>query len=101
MVAARSPVDGSFQEELAHAGPFRHKESTKGPTWKFRDDIDTVGGLLPDELAVDAERIARFEREAKLLASLNHPNIAAIYAWVGSLKLAITLSRTRQTTVSE
>lgn len=35
--------------------------------------------FLPDAFAGDAERMARFEREAKLLASLNHPNIAAIY----------------------
>ena len=35
--------------------------------------------ILPDEFAHDAERLARFEREAKLLASLNHPNIASIY----------------------
>ena len=35
--------------------------------------------VLPDEFAHDAERLARFEREAKLLASLNHPNVAAIY----------------------
>ena len=35
--------------------------------------------VLPDEFAHDAERLARFEREAKLLASLNHPNIATIY----------------------
>ncbi|MCZ6810964.1 MAG: protein kinase [Planctomycetota bacterium] len=35
--------------------------------------------VLPESLASDAERIARFEREAKTLASLNHPNIAAIY----------------------
>jgi len=34
---------------------------------------------LPDAFAGDPERMARFEREAKLLASLNHPNIAAIY----------------------
>jgi eukaryotic-like serine/threonine-protein kinase len=34
--------------------------------------------FLPDAFAGDAERMARFEREAKLLASLNHPNIAAI-----------------------
>src|SRR5215813_12517702 len=35
--------------------------------------------LLPDEFASDAERVARFEREAKVLAALNHPNIAALY----------------------
>src|SRR5215831_1953850 len=35
--------------------------------------------VLPDGFAGDAERLARFEREAHLLASLNHPNIAAIY----------------------
>ena len=35
--------------------------------------------FLPDVFAGDAERLARFGREAKLLASLNHPNIAAIY----------------------
>ncbi len=35
--------------------------------------------LLPDAFARDTERLARFEREARVLASLNHPNIAAIY----------------------
>src|ERR1700676_4725777 len=35
--------------------------------------------FLPEELARDPERMARFEREAKVLASLNHPNIAQIY----------------------
>jgi Tol biopolymer transport system component len=35
--------------------------------------------FLPEAFAADPERMARFEREAKLLASLNHPNIAAIY----------------------
>jgi serine/threonine protein kinase len=35
--------------------------------------------FLPDIFSGDPERLARFEREAKLLASLNHPNIAAIY----------------------
>ena len=36
--------------------------------------------ILPDAFAANPERLARFEREAKMLASLNHPNIAAIYA---------------------
>jgi Tol biopolymer transport system component len=35
--------------------------------------------VLPDELSADAERLARFEREARLLASVHHPNIAGIY----------------------
>ena len=35
--------------------------------------------VLPEEFAHDAERLARFEREAKLLASLNHPNVATLY----------------------
>ena len=35
--------------------------------------------VLPEVVASDAERIARFQREAEVLASLNHPNIATIY----------------------
>jgi serine/threonine protein kinase len=35
--------------------------------------------VLPPEFAGDAARMSRFEREAQVLASLNHPNIAAIY----------------------
>ena len=37
--------------------------------------------VLPDAVAHDADRLARFEREAKTLATLNHPHIAAIYGF--------------------
>src|SRR5215813_11349873 len=35
--------------------------------------------ILPEEFSRDADRVNRFQREAEVLASLNHPNIAAIY----------------------
>ena len=40
---------------------------------------DVALKVLPESLAGDPERMARFEREARLLASLNHPNIASIF----------------------
>ena len=44
-----------------------------------RLDREVAIKILPDELAKDPERLARFTREAKVLASLNHPNIATIF----------------------
>jgi serine/threonine protein kinase len=35
--------------------------------------------ILPDEFSLDTDRVGRFQREAEVLASLNHPNIAGIY----------------------
>jgi serine/threonine protein kinase len=35
--------------------------------------------ILPDKFSCDTQRMARFDREAKVLASLNHPHIASIY----------------------
>ena len=53
-----------------------------GEVYKARDtklDRDVALKILPDAFVNDPERLARFQREAKVLASLNHPNIAAIY----------------------
>ena len=40
---------------------------------------DVAIKILPDSFATDRDRVTRFEREAKVLAALNHPNIAHIY----------------------
>jgi eukaryotic-like serine/threonine-protein kinase len=47
----------------------------------LRLDREVAIKVLPQEFFEDKERVARFEREAKLLAALNHPNIAAIYSF--------------------
>ena len=55
-----------------------------GEVWRAKDTKlgrEVAIKTLPEEFAKDADRLARFEREAKLLASLNHPNIAAIYGF--------------------
>ncbi len=53
-----------------------------GEVYRAKDrklDREVAIKVLPTALAQDPERLARFEREAKVLASLNHPNIAQIY----------------------
>src|SRR5277367_2114743 len=53
-----------------------------GEVYRARDTKlkrDVALKVLPDAFARDPERMARFQREAEVLASLNHPNIAAIY----------------------
>ena len=55
-----------------------------GEVWRAKDTKlgrEVAIKTLPEEFAKDADRLARFEREAKLLASLNHPNIAAIHGF--------------------
>jgi serine/threonine protein kinase len=53
-----------------------------GQVYRARDNrLDREGAIkiLPDGFSADPDRLTRFEREAKTLASLNHPNIAQIY----------------------
>jgi WD40 repeat protein len=53
-----------------------------GEVYRARDtrlNRDVAIKVLPDLFAADADRLARFKREAQVLASLNHPHIAAIY----------------------
>ena len=53
-----------------------------GEVWRARDarlGRDVALKVLPPVFAADPERMARFQREAQVLASLNHPNIAQLY----------------------
>jgi eukaryotic-like serine/threonine-protein kinase len=53
-----------------------------GEVYRARDtrlNRDVAIKILPDMFAADHDRVARFQREAQVLASLNHPNIAHIY----------------------
>src|SRR6201981_195276 len=57
-------------------------EGGMGVVYRARDarlNRDVALKVLPEVFAKDAERMVRFEREAQVLASLNHPNIAALY----------------------
>src|SRR5688572_31251337 len=57
-------------------------EGGMGEVYRAQDSKlqrDVAIKVLPADFAADPERLARFEREAKVLASLNHPNIASIY----------------------
>ena len=57
-------------------------EGGMGQVWQATDtqlNRDVALKILPDAFAADQDRLARFQREAHVLASLNHPNIAAIY----------------------
>jgi serine/threonine-protein kinase len=67
-------------------GPFevlaKIGEGGMGEVYRARDTKlkrEIALKVLPDEFSHDPDRLARFQREAELLATLNHPNIAAIY----------------------
>ena len=60
-------------------------EGGMGQVFRARDtklNRDVALKILPDSFASDAERLQRFEREARTLAALNHPGIAQIYGTV-------------------
>ena len=57
-------------------------EGGMGQVWQATDtqlNRQVALKILPDAFAADPDRLARFTREAQILASLNHPNIAAIH----------------------
>jgi serine/threonine protein kinase/formylglycine-generating enzyme required for sulfatase activity/dienelactone hydrolase len=59
-------------------------EGGMGAVWRAVDttlDRQVAIKVLPESIGGDAERLLRFEREAKVLASLNHPNVAAIHGF--------------------
>ena len=70
----------------ARLGPYevaaKIGEGGMGEVYRAHDtklNRDVALKVLPDSFLHDADRLARFQREAHVLASLNHPNIAAIY----------------------
>jgi eukaryotic-like serine/threonine-protein kinase len=79
-------VDQGVTATPSHIGPYPIEQEVgrggMGIVYLGRDtrlDRPVAIKVLPDTFAGDPERLARFEREARLLASLNHPNIAGIH----------------------
>ena len=73
----------SPQQSLAHYRiTAKLGEGGMGEVWRATDTKlgrEVAIKILPESFATDPDRLARFTREAQFLASLNHPNIAAIY----------------------
>ncbi|MGH9175939.1 MAG: protein kinase domain-containing protein, partial [Vicinamibacterales bacterium] len=82
-----------------------------GEVYRARDTKlrrDVAIKILPEAFAADPDRIARFQREAELLAALNHPNVAAVYgveestsSSPGHAKLAIVLELVEGQTLAD
>ena len=75
-----------------------------GEVYRARDmklGRDVALKVLPEAFARDAERMARFRREAQLLASLNHPNIASIYGFEDSGSHALVMELVEGPTLAD
>ena len=81
------------------AGGRRHGEVYRARDHRLNRDVALK--VLPDILARDPDRLARFRREAQVLASLNHPNIAAIHGLEEQVDVASGFRRTIQALVLE
>jgi len=76
MEAGRKMLHYTLVEKIGEGG--------MGVVWKATDSSlgrDVAIKILPEAIARDTDRLSRFEREARLLASLNHPSIAAVYGF--------------------
>ena len=69
-------------EIVSPSGPAAWARCIARATRKLNRDVALK--VLPDAFARDPDRLARFQREAQVLASLNHPHIAAIYGFEDS-----------------
>ena len=84
-----TPGDGIARPGLEPGARIGHYEIVSllgrggmGEVWRARDTAlhrDVAIKALPGDLSENPQRLARLEREAQILATLNHPNIAAIY----------------------
>jgi len=72
-----------------------------GEVYRARDtnlNRDVALKILPEAFAADADRVARFKREAQVLASLNDPNIAAIYGFTETTSEVVSSAGGKETT---
>src|SRR4051812_32693974 len=76
MALAIGAVIGSY-EIIAPLGAGGMGEGYRGRDTRLKREVAIK--VLPDAFATDADRLARFQREAELLATLNHPNIGSVY----------------------
>ena len=66
-----------------------------------RLDREVAIKVLPSEVAKDLEKLDRFQREARVLASLNHPNIASIYGFEDSDKPGLVMELVEGPTLAD